>query len=71
MAKKEQTRNKWLGKHGKDPVRKDLRSLNHDSELYRSREAVQRKRPELGTGVGVIQSQTNRAKLGIQYSCCK
>lgn len=46
-------------------MRKDLRSLNHDSELYRSREAVQRKRVQSWVRGGrcVIQSQTNRAKL--------
>ena len=40
-------------------MRKDLRNLNHDSELYRSREAVQRERVQSWVLLPFLRADTS------------
>ena len=72
VAKKEQTRNKWLGKHGKGPCEEGSQELKPRFWIIqKQRSSSERTCPELGTGVGVGFSHRQTAKLEFSTVCWK
>jgi hypothetical protein len=70
VVRKERAKNKWLSKMGKEPMRKDLRNLNHNSDVER-RELAQRERARARGGHSCGDSVIDKlSKVRIQHTVC-